>query len=132
MINEIESWLLSELEKSMPEAAPRVFPDFAPKGTQTPCAIYQLTEGDPEKFLDCGPSGYGLLGYQIRIYSNQRRESNRLRESVGKNLENRGLTPLNSGLIIESIEWAGLQNTYDPETKEYGSLSAVRIHWRTT
>jgi hypothetical protein len=129
MINEIEDFLWNTITATAPELAKKIFPDFAKKGTPNPCLVYQLTEGDPDRLLDSGPGGQGIVAYQLRTYSERRRVANEIRDKLAAVFDNPPSKALPS-LTIEVTEFAALQNTYERETEEYGALAVVRFHWR--
>lgn len=127
-MNKLDEWIVSQIGSANSDLEGRIFPDIAPDGFENPCAVYQQIEGDPEEVLDTGQSPFGVVGYQVRIYANRRRDANGYREALGAAIENQEPEQL-SGVKIVAVEFAGLQNTYEEEGGDYGALCAVRVHW---
>lgn len=63
-------------------AGDRVFPDFAPEGTERPYIVYQAVGGEAINFVDGTPPGKRNARLQIAVWSDTRLSASSIAEQI--------------------------------------------------
>lgn len=130
MVNEAAAWMVAAVKGhgALVALGGRIFPDVAPENTPNPCLVYQLFGDEHEAVMDPGPAGDATIAFQVRFYADSRRAANALRDAFRDAFE--GIEPVEIGgrWRIEGSGFGELADTYDRETKDYGSLGVVEFH----